>query len=186
MLLRALEGASFDDLPATRSYDLSNATWGKKWNRRARADFCATKQPSWLLIFEILAAAYGEWSRRCVAVQVVRIADQGRTLMTSKRCHYLLLTAVLSLIGMSACATSPEPESDPVSNTAELASEISESSAESTASYSMCCIDYYCPANGFEATGCKVAGGPTPGVAFRECTAACGGTYCESSGWYCL
>jgi len=104
--------------------------------------------------------------------------------MISKVFERLSLLVLVGLLGLFACVRSPEaePAPDPLSESAiELPSALA---AESDATgQGICCIDYYCPATGFEITGCK-AGGIGPGSAFRACADACG-RYCEASGWYC-
>ena len=92
-----------------------------------------------------------------------------------------MMCSALSLLGLFACVGVPEVVPDPLPEAAvelEIADE-----APALLGGELCCIDYVCPTNGFEATGCK--NGPTgPGTAFRACEQACG-TYCEAGGWYC-
>ena len=99
----------------------------------------------------------------------------------------LLMCGVLSLIGLFACVESPEAEPDPVAETAtEISSQDSEIADEAPALLGggICCIDYVCPTNGFEVTGCK-SGGTGPGSAFRACQQACGGMFCDAGEWFC-
>ncbi|HEU4533488.1 MAG TPA: hypothetical protein VFS00_05195 [Polyangiaceae bacterium] len=47
----------------------------------------------------------------------------------------------------------------------------------------LCCIDYVCPVDGFETTGCK-GGGATINSAFTACNNHCS-VSCKSSGLLC-
>jgi len=92
--------------------------------------------------------------------------------MTSKMFPSPFMIAALWLSGLFACVEPPRPDPKPDPDP-----------APAPASETGCCIDYFCPTNGFEVTGCKI-GSSGPGIAFRQCASACG-TYCETSDWYC-
>lgn len=99
----------------------------------------------------------------------------------------LLMCGVLSMIGLFACVESTEMEPDPATGTAvERSDQDSEVPGEAPALLGdgICCIDYVCPTNGFETTGCK-AGSTGPLPALLACKAACGGMYCHAGEWFC-
>jgi hypothetical protein len=100
-----------------------------------------------------------------------------------------MMCGVLSLVGSFACMEPPAAEPDPILETAvgtsPYPSEVAdEAEALLGSAGSMCCIDYVCPTNGFETTGCK-AGLYGPGIAFAKCERACD-TDCDAGEWYCL
>jgi hypothetical protein len=93
----------------------------------------------------------------------------------------LMLVGVMSLGGLFACVAQPAP---PLSTSVEVSdSEISGPAPELSGS-TFCCIDYTCPTDGFETTGCKI-GGRGPGQAFTECRQHCG-MVCHAGEWICL
>ena len=101
--------------------------------------------------------------------------------MTSKMFPYPFMIAALGFVGLFACVEPPRPDPDP-ETAVDPASQISDE-VSTFLEREGCCIDYFCPTNGFEVTGCKI-GLYGPGIAFRQCASACG-TYCETSDWYC-
>ena len=94
----------------------------------------------------------------------------------------LMMCGVLALCGLFACVEQPMPSSDPDNSSEVSESQIPGSITEGVGS--LCCIDYTCPTDGFETTGCK-SGSSGPGPAFRACQAHCG-RICDAGEWTCL
>ena len=104
--------------------------------------------------------------------------------MSKKMYWCLSMIAAVCFVGLSACAESPEEDPGPVlESAAEVELPDDEAPTSDNVGGGLCCIDYSCPTNGYEATGCKGAGSSI-GAAYRLCDAACN-VACKSSGLIC-